>query len=58
MRDLKKLIAFTEQSTKKVKEMSLFKNLKKEVIAGANGTMDYVFKRGKNTGKTHKTKEK
>ena len=28
--------------------MNLFKNLKKDVIAGANGTLDYVFKKGKN----------
>ena len=37
--------------------MNLFKNLKKDVIAGANGTLDYVFKKGKNIGKTHKTKD-
>jgi hypothetical protein len=58
MRDLKSIISFTEKSARKVKEMSLFKNLKRDVIAGANGTLDYVFKRGKNAGKTHKTKEK
>jgi len=57
MRDIKKLTSFAEQTAKKVKEMNLFKNLKKDVIAGANGTLDYVFKKGKNIGKTHKTKD-
>jgi hypothetical protein len=58
MRDIKKLTSFSEQAAKKIKEMSLFRNLKKEVVTGANGTLDYVFKRGSNAGKTHKTKDK
>ena len=58
MRDIKKLTSFgLNKLDKKVKEMNLFKSLKKDVIAGANGTLDYVFKKGKNTGKTHKTKD-
>lgn len=57
MRDIKKLTSFAEQTAKKVKEMNLFRNLKKDVIAGANGTLDYVFKKGKNKDKTHKTKD-
>jgi hypothetical protein len=31
--------------------MELFKNLKKEVNTGANGTQDYIIKQGINKGK-------
>jgi len=34
--------------------MNIFKNLKKEVEHGANGTQDYVIKKGKNAGKLAK----
>ena len=58
MRDVKLLMSYASRQAKKIKNMELFKNLKKEVVSGAHGTMDYVFKKGKNSGKTHKTKEK
>ena len=58
MRDVKGLISYTSKQARRLKDLQLFKTLKKEVVAGANGTMDYVFKKGKNSGKTHKTKEK
>jgi hypothetical protein len=34
--------------------MKLFRNLKKEVDAGANGTQQYVIKKGINKGKVAK----
>ena len=43
MRDNKTLINFQKQLEKKYKEMELFKNLKKEVNTGANGTQDYII---------------
>ena len=39
---------------KKLKEMNLFKFLKKEVEAGANGTQNYIIKKGINKGKVAK----
>ena len=51
MRHTKLLNKFFEQSQKKWKEMQLFKNLKKEVNTGANGTQSYVIKKGINKNK-------
>ena len=51
MRDTKILEAYAKNSEKKAKEMKLFKELKKEVDAGANGTQKYVIKEGINKGK-------
>jgi|TARA_R110001583_G_scaffold46902_2_gene146910 hypothetical protein len=51
MRHTKLLNKFFEQSQKKWKEMHLFKNLKKEVETGANGTQSYVIKKGINKDK-------
>jgi len=56
MRDTKILEAFTKLAEKKFKEMNLFRNLKKEVEHGANGTRDYVIKKGVNKGKVAKWK--
>jgi len=56
MRDTKVLEAFTKLAEKKFKEMNLFRNLKKEVEHGANGTRDYVIKKGVNKGKVAKWK--
>ena len=42
------------QRLQKVKEMSLFRNLKKEVQTGANGTQDYIIKEGPNKNKAAK----
>jgi hypothetical protein len=54
MRDSKVLESFIKHTEKKLKEMNLFKFLKKEVNHGANGTKDYVIKKGINRGKVAK----
>ena len=54
MRDTKVLETFIKHVEKKLKEMNLFKHLKKEVETGANGTQDYIIKKGENTGKVAK----
>ena len=51
MRDHKLLTSFSKNQQKKNKEMELFKNLKKEVETGANGTQSYVIKKGINKNK-------
>jgi hypothetical protein len=38
--------------------MNLFKNLKKEVETGANGTQQYVIKKGPNKNKIAKNDQK
>ena len=48
MRDSKVIEQFIKTKYKKVKEMILFRNLKKEVEIGANGTQDYIIKKGVN----------
>jgi len=54
MRDTKTLEQYSKNAEKKLKEMNLFKTLKKEVEHGANGTQDYVIKKGVNKGKVAK----
>ena len=54
MRDTKVLESFLKHTEKKMKEMKLFKYLKKEVETGANGTQDYVIKKGVNKNKLAK----
>jgi len=54
MRDTKKLTEITRNKEHKDKEMSLLKNLKKEVEVNANGTREYVIKKGINKGKIAK----
>jgi len=54
MRDTKYLESFKKNTEKKLKEMNIFKYLKKEVESGANGTQDYVIKKGINKGKIAK----
>ena len=54
MRDTKVLEAFKKTVERKFKEMDLFKRLKKEVNVGANGTQQYVIKKGTNKGKVAK----
>jgi len=51
MRDIKVLESFKKHTEKKLKEMNLFKSLKKEVETGANGTQKYVIKKGINKGR-------
>ena len=54
VRDTKSLEQYSKQKEKDKKQMNLFKELKKEVDTGANGTQDYVIKKGENTGKVAK----
>ena len=54
VRDTKSLEQYSKQKEKDKKQMNLFKQLKKEVDTGANGTQDYVIKKGENTGKVAK----
>ena len=54
MRDSKVIESFLKHTEKKIKEMNLFKYLKKEVETGANGTQDYVIKKGVNKDKLAK----
>ena len=51
MRDTKVLESFKKKVEKQLKEMNIFKNLRKEVETGANGTQKYVIKKGINKGK-------
>ena len=51
MRDTKTIESFLKNKEHKEKQMNLFKNLKKEVETGANGTQKYVIKEGINKGK-------
>jgi len=44
-------IRASKRNTKKNKQISLIKNLKKEVNIGANGTQNYIIKKGINKGK-------
>ena len=54
MRDTKAIESFLKDKYKKITEMSLFRHLKKEVETGANGTQDYVIKKGENKDKIAK----
>ena len=54
MRDTKAIESFLKEKYKKITEMSLFRHLKKEVNAGANGTQDYIIKKGVNKDKVAK----
>ena len=54
MRDTKVIENFIKKNYKKIKEMSLFRHLKKEVETGASGTQNYVIKKGPNKDKIAK----
>ena len=54
MRDTKIIEMYSKKLEKKLKELEIFKLLKKEVNYGANGTQDYVIKKGVNKGKVAK----
>jgi hypothetical protein len=54
MRDIKVLEAFKKKAEQKLKEKNIFRFLRKEVEHGANGTRDYVIKKGINKGKIAK----
>jgi len=51
MRDSKTIDSFLQRKEKESKQKSLFKDLRKEVETGANGTQKYVIKKGNNKGK-------
>ena len=51
MRDSKTIESFLKEKARKNKQQSLFKDLRKEVETGANGTQKYVIKKGNNKGK-------
>ena len=51
MRDSKTIESFLQKKEKENKQQNLFKNLRKEVETGANGTQKYVIKKGVNKGK-------
>ena len=51
MRDTKLLETFSIKKEEEKKQKNLFKNLRKEVETGANGTQDYIIKKGVNKGK-------
>jgi len=54
MRDTKHLEKHASKLVEKIKEKSLFKNLRKVVNAGAHGTFNYILKKGKNKNKVAK----
>jgi hypothetical protein len=53
---LKKIRIFLKEKELKDKQQNLFTNLRKEVETGANGTQEYVIKKGINKDKIAKTK--
>ena len=55
MRDTKLIDAYVTKQTKDKKEKELFKVLKKEVETGANGTQNYIIKKGINKNTIAKT---
>ena len=51
MRDTKTIKAYAQKMLREAKQKLMFKDLRKEVDSGANGTQKYVIKQGVNTGK-------
>jgi hypothetical protein len=54
MRDSKTIESFLQKKEKENKQKNLFKDLRKEVEIGANGTQQYVIKKGVNKNKIAK----
>ena len=54
MRDTKALESYLQEHLKRIKEMNIFRLLKKEVETGANGTQNYIIKKGINKDKLAK----
>jgi len=50
MRDTKTIQSHINKFVRESKEKLLFRNLRKEVNVGANGTQNYVIKNGENAG--------
>jgi|TARA_R110002050_G_scaffold17935_1_gene52756 hypothetical protein len=48
MRDTKLINAYVVKQARDKKQLELFRNLKKEVETGANGTQNYMIKKGIN----------
>ena len=51
MRDTKTITAYAQKMMREAKQKLMFKDLRKEVNSGANGTQKYVIKSGANAGK-------
>jgi hypothetical protein len=51
MRDIRSITSHISQFVRESKEKLLWRNLRKEVEVGANGTQNYVIKNGANAGK-------
>lgn len=54
MRDTKALQMYTSKMIRKAKEKLLQRMLRTEVETGANGTQDYIIKKGVNKGQKAK----
>jgi hypothetical protein len=54
MRDSKTIESFLQKKEKENKQKNMFQNLRKEVDIGANGTQQYVIKKGVNKNKIAK----
>ena len=54
MRDSKAITEAIAKQQKESREKGLFRLLRKEVDVGANGTQEYVIKKGPNTGQIAK----
>ena len=51
MRDIRSITSHINKFMRESKERLLWRNLRKEVEVGANGTQNYVIKNGENAGK-------
>ena len=51
MRDIRSITSHISKFVRENKEKLLWRNLRKEVEVGANGTQNYVIKNGANAGK-------
>jgi len=51
MRDIRSITSHISKFVRESKEKVLWRNLRKEVEVGANGTQNYVIKNGENAGK-------
>jgi len=51
MRDIRSITSHINKFMRESKEKLLWRNLRKEVEVGANGTQNYVIKNGSNAGK-------
>jgi hypothetical protein len=50
MRDIRSITSHISKFVRESKEKLLWRNLRKEVEVGANGTQNYVIKNGSNAG--------